>query len=67
MSTCDYPPTKKHRLKDSKRRISDADSDSPGQVNEGITWRYGGLESEDEDCEYRAALLGERFNISVRG
>jgi hypothetical protein len=39
-------------------------------VNGGITWRYGGLEDEDfedDGCEYRALVLGKRFNVSVRG
>lgn len=44
-------------------------SDSPSEVNEGITWRYGGPFDEDEndDYAYRSVVLGERFDISVRG
>jgi hypothetical protein len=30
----------------------DTDPDSPSEMNEGITGRYGGIESEDDDCEY---------------
>ncbi len=54
---------------DSDEDDEDTGSDPPSQVNEGIAWRYGGFidSDEDDDCEYRAILLGERTNISVRG
>ena len=37
-------------------------------MNEGITWRYGGIElEENNDYEYRSAVLGERLGNVVRG
>ncbi|KAN0105671.1 hypothetical protein V8E52_010790 [Russula decolorans] len=66
--------TKKPRLEleRSKRRTKDTDSDDsdlPSQANEGIVWKYGGFidSDEDEDCEYRAILLGETNNVSMEG
>jgi hypothetical protein len=35
-------------------------------VTGGITWGYREDEDEDDDCEYRAILLGETTNVSVR-
>ncbi|KAI0283694.1 hypothetical protein BGY98DRAFT_1093785 [Russula aff. rugulosa BPL654] len=102
-STSASPPTKKSRVKSSKCRTKDTDSesdstsevnegittwrygglgdedenddyacrsrsDSPSEVNEGITWRYGGPFDEDEndDYAYRSVVLGERFDISLK-
>ncbi|KAF8499774.1 hypothetical protein F5888DRAFT_111124 [Russula emetica] len=64
-STSVAPPTKKPRLESSKRQTKYTNSDPPSQATEGLVWRDRDSEDEDDTCEYRAIVLGERHNFSL--
>ena len=57
----------KPRFEGTKCRTKHTNPDPPSQVIGGIAWRYGGLEDEKEDYEYRVILLGEESSCPVRG